>query len=88
MDTQRMTKRLQVLLEDDELVDIQRAARQRRQSVAEWVRAALRKARAAEGGPSAADKLRAVRESTGHAFPTGSIDAMLEEIGRGYRGAS
>lgn len=79
-----MTKRLQVLLGDDELVEIQQAARHRRQSVAEWVRAALRAARAADAGRHAADKLSALRASTAHAFPTGSIEEMLGDIERGY----
>jgi hypothetical protein len=82
-----MTKRLQVLLADSELAEIRRAARRRRQSVAEWVRAALRQAREADGGRPAAEKLRALHASTAHEFPTGSIEEMLEEIERGYRGA-
>jgi hypothetical protein len=81
-----VTKRLQVLLEDDELVEIKRAARRRRQSVAEWVRTALRQARDQDGGRPPAAKLQALREGSAHAFPAGSIDEMLEEIERGYRG--
>lgn len=81
-----MTKRLQVLLEDDELAEIRLAARRRRQSVAEWVRTALRQARDRDGARPAAAKLQALREGGEHAFPTGSIDDMLEEIERGYRG--
>ncbi|MGH2445781.1 MAG: antitoxin [Candidatus Limnocylindria bacterium] len=82
-----MTKRLQVLLEDEELSEIKRAAKGRRQSVAEWVRAALRQARAAEAGRPAAEKLRVLDASVGHDFPTGPIDQMLSEIEQGYRGA-
>ena len=81
-----MTKRLQVLLEDDELAEIKRAARRRRQSVAEWVRTALRQARDRDGGRQPGDKLQALREGGAHAFPTGSIEEMLEGIERGYRG--
>lgn len=81
-----MTKRLQVLLEDDELAEIKRAARRRRQTVAEWVRAALRQARDRDAGRPAALKLQALRDGGTHAFPTGSIDEMLDEIERGYRG--
>lgn len=80
-----MTKRLQVLLEDEELAAIRRAARRRRVSVAEWVRGALRQARAADAGRSPADKLSSLHASTAHGFPTGSIEQVLEEIGRGYR---
>jgi hypothetical protein len=81
-----MTKRLQVLVEDDEWAEIKRAARRRRQSVAEWVRAALRQARTAEGGRPASAKLRTLRASAAHSFPTGSIEEMLEELESGYRG--
>jgi hypothetical protein len=81
-----MTKRLQVLLEDDELADIRRAAKQRRQSVAEWVRTALRQARDREAGRSPAAKLQALREADAHDFPIGTIDEMLDQIERGYRG--
>jgi cytochrome P450 len=82
-----MTKRLQVLLEDKELAEVQRAARRSRKSVAEWVRTALRDARAADAGRAPADKLLALRASARHAYPTGPIDQMLDEIERGYRGA-
>ena len=81
-----MTKRLQVLLDEEELRDIQRAARRGRQSVAAWVRAALRRARAADAGRPAAEKLRVLRASTAHEFPTGPIDKLLAEIEQGYRG--
>jgi hypothetical protein len=80
-----MTKRLQVLLEDQELADIQRAARKRRQSVAEWVRAALRQARAADQGRSSTEKLGVLHAATAHDHPTGPIDQILDEIERGYR---
>lgn len=37
-----MVRRLQVLLDEAELREVQRAARSRRMTVAEWVRQALR----------------------------------------------
>lgn len=81
-----MTKRLQVLLEEDELAEIRRAARRRRLSVAEWVRSALRQARVSDAGRPASERLRALRAGTKHAYPTGSIDEMLADIERGYGG--
>ena len=83
-----MSKRLQVLLEEPELKEIRRAARRRRMTVAEWVRQALRVARAAETGRDAASKLEAVRTAARFSFPSGDIDAMLAEIERGYRDES
>lgn len=79
-----MTKRLQVLLEDEELSEIRRAARRRRVSVSEWVRSALRQARAVDAGRPGAEKLRALRAATRYEFPTGPIDEMLADIERGY----
>lgn len=79
-----MTKRLQVLLDDEELSDIKRAARRRKQSVAEWVRAALRQAREADSARPGSHKLRTLREAASNGFPTGSIDEMLADVERGY----
>lgn len=79
-----MTKRLQVLLDDEELAEIKRAARRRRQSVAEWARAALRQAHEADAGRPAGTKLRALRAASSHDFPTGSIEEILGDIERGY----
>jgi hypothetical protein len=79
-----MTKRLQVLFEDDELLEIQQLARRHRMTTADWVRRSLRAARDAEGGADVGQKLAAVRAAAGHAFPTADIEAMLGEIERGY----
>jgi hypothetical protein len=79
-----MSKRLQVLLDEAELREIRRAARRNRLTVAEWVRQALRAARENEPAIDAQRKLEALRVGSTHAFPTGDIDRMLEEIERGY----
>lgn len=79
-----MIKRLQVLLPDDELRDIQRLARRHRLTTAEWVRRSLRAAREADGGADMREKLAAIGAASQHAFPTGDIDAMLRDIERGY----
>ena len=79
-----MTKRLQVLFEDDEQREIQRLARRHRMTTAEWVRRSLRAARDAEGGADVGQKLAAVRAAASHAFPTADIDTMLGEIEQGF----
>ncbi len=79
-----MSKRLQVLLEDDELSEIRALARGRRQTTAAWVRDALRVARTAAEYPSPEIRLRAIREAAGFAYPTANIDEMLGDIERGY----
>ena len=80
-----MTKRLQVLFEDDELAEIQQLARRRHQTTAAWVRDALRVARDTASYPETGRKLHVIREAVSHAYPAGEVDEMLEEIERGYR---
>lgn len=79
-----MTKRLQVLLDDEDLAEIQQLARRRRQTTAAWVREALRVARDTASYPETGRKLRAVREAASLAYPAAEIDTMLDEIERGY----
>jgi hypothetical protein len=81
-----MSKRLQVLLEEDELLEIKAAAEQNRMTVAEWVRQALRAARRSEPTMDTARKLEAVRAAVAHEYPTADIETMLAEIERGYSG--
>ena len=79
-----MSKRLQVLLEEAEWREIQRAARAQRMTVAEWVRGALRAARRREPVGDTSKKLDVIRLAARHSFPTGDIDQMLAEVERGY----
>jgi len=79
-----MSKRLQVLLEEVELREIQRLARQERMTVAEWVRQALRSARREAPRSEAGKKLQVIRAAARHSFPTADIDEMLGQIERGY----
>lgn len=79
-----MSKRLQVILDDGEMREIQRIARRYRMTVAEWVRQALRAARRQEPGTDARKKLEIVRAAAQHSFPTGDIQQILAEIERGY----
>ena len=79
-----MSKRLQVLLDEPELREIQRLARQKRMSVAEWVRLALRAARQGSPRNEAGKKLQVIRAAARHSFPTADIDEMLGQIERGY----
>lgn len=79
-----MPKRMQVIVQDSEYRDIQRAARLRRMTMAEWVRQAMVQARKNEPGREAASKLDVIRTAARMDLPTGPIDEMLEEIERGY----
>lgn len=79
-----MSKRLQVLLEEAELREIQKVARRNHMTVAEWVRQALREARRREPMRDTTKKLEVVRLATRHTFPTADMADMLAEIERGY----
>lgn len=80
-----MTKRLQVLLDDEELAEIQDLARRRHQTTAAWVREALRAARDTATYPEAGRKLRAIREAAANTYPIADIEDVLAEIERGYQ---
>ena len=79
-----MAKRLQVILQDPEYREIQRMARARHLSLAEWVRQALELARRREPIGSAGKKLEAIRAAARYEFPVSDIDDMLAEIEKGY----
>ena len=81
-----MAKRLQVIVQDPDYREIQRIARTRRMSIAEWVRQALDLARRREPVHETGKKLEVIRAAARHAFPTADIDRMLGEIERGYDG--
>lgn len=81
-----MSKRLQVLFEDEEFDELRATAERSGLTVSEWVRQALRRARREESAGDPARKLAAVRSALRHDFPTGDIEDMLAEIERGYTG--
>ena len=79
-----MAKRLQVILKDPEYREIQRVARSRRMSIAEWVRQALDLARRREPIGGASKKLEVIRAAAEHEYPVSDIEGMLAEIEKGY----
>jgi hypothetical protein len=84
LDSLYMAKRLQVILKDLDYRDIQRIARSRHMSIAEWVRQALNLARRHEPESGTAKKLAVIRVAARHDYPSGDIDQMLGEIETGY----
>jgi len=80
-----MSKRLQVLLPDPEMTEIQRLARRERLTVGEWVRRTLREARERKPSSDPETKLNAIRRGAKHTFPAPDIDQMLREIEQGYQ---
>lgn len=79
-----MSKRLQVVLEEEEMSEIQQAARIEGTTVSEWVRRVLREARRKSMGPGLAERLDAVARACQHNFPAGPIEQVLAEIEQGY----
>ena len=82
-----MSKRLQVVVSEEELAEIREAARRERLTVSEWARQALRAARGRSPRRAVDDKLEALRRAVAHDAPTGDVDEMLGDIARGYLGA-
>ena len=80
-----MSKRLQVLLPEREMDEIRTLARHEKIPVGEWVRRALREARAIRPVCEPQVKLKALRKAVGHSFPTADMETMLSEIEQGYR---
>lgn len=80
-----MSKRLQIVVSDEDLAEIQAAARAERVTVSEWVRRLLRaKARGQSSPSQIARRLAAIQEAAKHSFPAGDIEEMLRDIERGY----
>jgi hypothetical protein len=79
-----MAKRLQVIVRDPEYREIQRMARSRHMSIAEWVRQALDLARRREPITDVGKKLEIIRAAVRYDYPSGDIEDMLAEIESGY----
>ncbi len=80
-----MSKRLQVLFDEEELAQLREAAAREGLPVSEWVRRTLRKARSRQSSVGVDAKVKALRAAVRHEFPTADIDQMLAEIESGYK---
>ncbi len=78
-----MTKRLQVLLPDDQYDGLQRVAAASGVTVAAFVRDVLADAVSCQPYEAVETKLACVREAATYSFPTGDVEQMLDEIDRG-----
>ena len=74
-----MSKRLQVLLNEEEYEEFQADARRQRMTLAEWVRQTLRLAQN-DHCATVDTKLRAIANASRCEFPTSDIETMLREI--------
>ena len=79
-----MSRRLQVLLSEEEMKEVRKLAAREHVTVGERVRRALRTARAERSALDPQARLKAVRRAAEYSFPTGDIEQMLAEIERGY----
>ncbi len=80
-----MSKRLQVLIPDEEMASIQRQAKSENLTVGEYVRRALREVESLRPTKSPAAKLASIREAALYSFPTAGVEEMNREIERGYQ---
>lgn len=82
-----MSKRLQIVMPDDEYAAVVRAARSRKKPIAQLVRESLRNTLEQERDRPADERIAAVLRFARFSGPTGDIDRILAEIeaGRGIR---
>jgi hypothetical protein len=78
IDTHHVSKRLQVLLPDQEMTEIS-ISRRERLTVGEWVRRTPREPREQQPASDPESKLRVVRRAAEFSFPTVDIADMLSE---------
>ena len=78
-----MSKRLQVLVSDEELEALRAVARRTQVSVGEWVRVALRSAVAESDVHPIHEKLKAINVARQHQFPSGEVGLMNAQIEEG-----
>jgi len=80
-----MSKRLQVLISDEEMESIERQAQIESISIGEYVRRSLREVQGKRPSKSPSAKLEALRASVAYSFPIADVEQMNREIERGYR---
>ncbi|MGD2070848.1 MAG: antitoxin [Gemmatimonadota bacterium] len=83
-----MSKRLNVILGDEEYRRLKRTARRHGLTLSEWVRRSLADVQAKEPAADAGRKLAVVRAAAEHEFPTADMEQMLREIEQGYTSES
>ena len=78
-----MSRRLQVLMDEQEYLEILNVARRRGLTVSEWTRQALRMELAGQR-ETVEYKLQAIADASLHRFPTADIEVLLREIEAGH----
>ncbi len=78
-----MSKRLQIVMSEDEAKRLRQCALREGLTVSEWARRALRRAELQQSGPTPEQKVRALDRALTCNHPAGEIDKMLAEIDQG-----
>jgi hypothetical protein len=78
-----MSKRLQIVMPDDEYRAVARAAKQRGKPISQLVRESLRQAVAEDAEQDPDKRIAAVLRFARFSGPTGDIDQLIDEIERG-----
>lgn len=78
-----MSKRLQIVVSEDEAKRLRQCALREGLTVSEWARRALRRAELQQSGPTPEQKVRAIDRALTCNHPTGEIDEVLAEIEQG-----
>jgi hypothetical protein len=79
----RMSKRLQIIVSDEEAQRLKQCAERAGTTLSEWARRALERARASQLGPTPEQKLEALDRALQCGHPTAPIDEILSDIERG-----
>jgi len=79
----RMSKRLQIIVPDDEAEQLRRCAEREGMTLSEWARRALDRAQKSQLGPTQEGKLDALETALRCSHPTAPIEEMLNDIERG-----
>ena len=78
-----MSKRLQIIVPDEEAERLRQCAEREGMTLSEWARRALKRAQRSQSGPTPEGKLSALDKALRCGHPTAPIDEMLKEIERG-----
>ena len=78
-----MSKRLQIIVPDDEAEQLRRCAEREGMTLSEWARRALKRAQKSQLGPTQEGKLDALEKALRCSYPTAPIEEMLSDIEHG-----
>jgi hypothetical protein len=80
-----MSKRLQVVVKEDDLQRYERSAQASGQTLSEWARQAMNTAERQTSSGDVEAKLAVIRKAATYNFPVSDIDTMLAENELRYR---